>query len=78
MCLPLPILRPDLDSSQDSRKVTGSHENFQKKKYQKSTKLWRGNISALWIVTTMSIRTCTKGVVLRIDNRIWHPRETLE
>ena len=46
---PLPVLRPDLDSSQDSRKV--SQGIFQK--IPKLTKLQRGKIYALWILTTI-------------------------
>jgi hypothetical protein len=48
MCLPLLVLRPDLDSSQDSRKV--SLGIFQKK----IDEVIEGEkISALWIVTTV-------------------------
>jgi hypothetical protein len=74
----MPVLRPDLDSSQDSRKVIQGVFKKEKSKNGRSYTCRGGKISALWIVTTISIRTCTKGVVLQIDSKVWCPRETLE
>jgi hypothetical protein len=53
MCLPPLVARPDLDSSQDSRKVSHARDFSKKPKIDKVIE--DGKIYSLWIVTTIEV-----------------------